>query len=371
MPSVLIFSKKRTLLLCKAAALTLAVRLALLATQRMLGIEWNFHPDATYYVARIANLSAFGVSSLYIEGDFENILFVVLGYILSLMVFRQIDDATLLIFLNLALATLTTVKLVGICSKPTQQRLPIPVLFYAISPYLAHISIHPLKDVLAVYLTTCLLASLLKNRLIGAVIFGALLIFTRYYLGIITMFALSLWWVGSLYKLRERTFLIGTIVAVVVIYIAVYDQLATRLAVEFEGRNFYPNGLALVPDSVTVRFLFGWFFNFLVPFPFVPSSTAEVGYFFHWLLLTYLIAAFGYKRLKRGIPSDRIGLLLAALFLLSFVLTTTPGTGPLVRYRLASELLLLIAIFTDHFKLATTRSRRRASGKNSLLKSPS
>lgn len=128
----------------------------------------------------------------------------------------------------------------------------------------------------------------------------------------------------------------------VVFYAATATMLEERLMVEFEGRSFYPDGLALVPQAPAIRFFFGWALNILVPYPFIPSNAAEMGYFGH--LAMYYGLVFFSLRARSVYDSRRYGLLLLFLFTEAFILTSTPGAGPLVRYRLASELMVLVAM---------------------------
>ena len=136
------------------------------------------------------------------------------------------------------------------------------------------------------------------------------------------------------------------VVAMTALFVVANEQLTQRLDVEFEGRDFYPRGLALVPESLPARYFAGWLFNFLVPFPFIPSRAADGGYFAH-LLIFHALWFVSWRRMRasgRRLGAPGFGLLLCALFFFAFVLTTTPGAGPLVRYRLFAELLFLIAL---------------------------
>lgn len=340
------FSQKQKVsqkLIIQAIGLTILIRLALLVIQRSIGINWDFHPDALYYTQHIANIRTNGLDALLSDRGLENAFFIIIGYIATTLVFGVIDDSTTLIILNIIVACLTTHKILTITSSTNIGRLPIPVIFFILSPYLAHISIHPLKDTLTIYLTVSLLSQVIERRIGFAILAAALLILTRSYLGALTSITLSIWWILRNKNTTKSKTLVVFCLYSVLFFFAVKQQLVDRIEVEFDGRDFYSNGFLLVPSNPELRFFLGWLFNFLVPFPYLPRSAGEAGYFLHWLLFTLLTLA-GIRKIFKEISNQAFGLLIASLFLFSFILVTTPSAGPLVRYRLSSEILLLISL---------------------------
>lgn len=330
-------------LIVQALGLTILVRLALLVVQRNIGINWDFHPDALYYIQHIANIRTNGFDALLSDRGLENAFFIIIGYITTTLVFGAIEDSTTLIILNIVVACLTTHKILTITSSTSARRLPTPVIFFILSPYLAHISIHPLKDTLTIYLTLSLLSQVIERRIGFAIVVAAFLILTRSYLGVLTSITLSVWWfLRNKNTTKSKTLVIYCLYSAI-FFFAVRQQLIDRIEVEFDGRDFYSNGFLLVPSNPELRFFLGWLFNFLVPFPYLPRSTGEAGYFLHWVLFTYITMT-SIRKVSKEISNQAFGLLIASLFLFSFILVTTPSAGPLVRYRLSSEILLLISL---------------------------
>lgn len=154
--------KKQTVVLLAFSAM--AYRLILLFVQRSLGIEWDFHPDAGYYVAGVGAIERIGLESAFYLSEAENMLYIFVGYFLRNVTFSIIDLPDLYIAFNLAMAFVTVLTLGRLAEE--FRIVGFAVVFYAFSPYLAHISIHPLKDALVILLTISLVrfASLRSDR---------------------------------------------------------------------------------------------------------------------------------------------------------------------------------------------------------------
>lgn len=339
-----VISKK---LAIQAICATLLVRLTLLAVQRAAGINWDFHPDALYYINHIDSLRTNGLDTLLSERGIENAFFIIAGYCTSLLFLNTLSDTTTLITLNIILSCLTALKIIEITHTCSQRTFSAPLVFFIASPYLAHISIHPLKDSLTIYLTVSLLALLITKKTVKASMTSALLIMTRSYLGALTSIVLALWVTTTKITKSKKSLTAIYLIFALAFYLVTRTQLTERISVEFDGRDFYANGFALVPSNPEARFFLGWLFNFAVPFPYIPKSIGEAGYFLHWIFFSTL-AAIGITKYLRNSTPQVFGLILSSLLLLSFILTTTPSAGPLVRYRLSTELLFLIALFTPN-----------------------
>lgn len=342
------------LVLTQALGLTILTRIGLLAFQRSIGIDWDFHPDALYYTQHIQNIRTDGFTGLLNDKGLENAFFIVLGYMVALATFNAFDDPTTLIIANIIIACLTAQKLVNITNSDGENKLTIPVLFFALSPYLAHLSIHPLKDTLTIYLSVSLLLHVINRNLGRFVLFSVLLILTRSYLGVLTSAVLVIWWLLRNTNASKLKQIIALGTFFVLFYIFFKQQLTERISIEFDGRDFYANGFYLVPNTPEIRYFLGWMFNFLVPFPFAPKSAGEAGYFLHWLLVTIIVGAC-LKKSNLKLSNQAFGLVLASLFLISFILTTTPSAGPLVRYRLSSEIFLIVALYGGRQKPIGTK----------------
>lgn len=334
----------------------LVLRLVLLVVQRAFGMEWDFHVDATFYVDRIFAMVDGGFKEGLLITGLENFLYILVGYLIYTLSFGLIEPQSLLISLNVASATLTVWLICALFEARASVRVPLAAVFVALSPYLMHLSVHPLKDSFVLCLSVALLLGLVRGYWFTAALTGVVLISARFHLGVITVVTLFGWRLlvsMGWGKLRQTSVMLS---AMLVIFFVFNEQLGERLMTEFEGRDFYPSGLSLVPESLPIRFFGGWFLNFLVPFPFIPARAADAGYFLHMIIFfTLLIVA--WKRLNRHgkrIDLNNFGLMLAAFFFFAFVLTTTPGAGPLVRYRLFAEILLLVSLGSP-IKVATKK----------------
>ena len=322
--------------------LALVVRALLLVIERAAGIRVDFHPDAVYYLNQIAALETNPSLASLVGGGLENILYSLVGYALRLMTFHLIPAEYLLIAFN-QVCVLFTVGVIAKMSRSQNLGARPLLIFLAASPYLAHLSIHPLKDMFVLLLTMLTFYYAAEGQRGRLAISGCLLILSRFYLGV-AICVLTLVWT----HLRRRRWgwprsIAAWLCLAVCFYFLFSAALTGRQEVVFEGRTFYPNGFALVPDATPVRFFLGWVLNFLVPYPFLPNGLAEVGYFLHLVLfLSLLVVSLAGHRLPLR-PEGR-HLALMALFLFSFVLAATPGAGPLVRYRIAPEVLLLIGL---------------------------
>ncbi len=328
--------------------MSIVLRIAALNLQRYMGISWNFHPDASYYVDQVTAILQSGISSSFRELGYENLAYPLIGYIFQALTASLLPLPELLIIINIACAA-ATIRVVGkIISGVNSKKAPLSAYFLAFSPYAIHISIHPLKDGLAILLSASLLYCIVRRSWALATMLILLLIATRFYLGIATAATLVAWSVASRRGWKSGPLLLATIAAMGVFYLITRDFLAERVTVQFDGRDFFPEGMALVPENALLRFFAGWFFNFLIPYPFIPSNLPEFGYLLHqavfWGIFLALVAA----NLQSGTcfrgSAQAAGVALSALFLLSFVVVTTASAGPLVRYRLFPELLLLISL---------------------------
>ena len=326
--------------------LAFVVRLLMLGAQRIMGMDWDFHIDATYYKNNILMLDNEGLLNHLLSIGIENSFFSVLGWVLWIVTAKLLEPESILIIANILFSLYTIRIICKLCNASWKDPAPLSALFVGFSPYLVHLSIHPLKDTFFILLGALLIFLIIKRQFYYSLLFSIIIILTRFHLGIVTVFLLYSWgyfivkisnkfWVNAL----AIFYLIGT-------YFVFEATLSERISVEFDGRDFFPSGLALVPESAVLRYFFGWFFNFLVPYPFFSFKVGEFFYFTHLLFfyIALLISAWRFKINKFYKSPFSYGLILVSLLLFSFVLTTTPGAGPLVRYRLFAELFLLLAL---------------------------
>lgn len=330
----------------KLIIIAFVLRLFLLAVQRAFGMEWDFHVDAAFYVDRIFAMVDGGVAEGLLIAGFENFLYILIGYLIYTLSFGLIEPQYLLISLNVA-STLVTIRLIcAIHEVKDGVQVPLAAVFVALSPYFMHLSVHPLKDSLVLCLSVALLLVVIRGYWFLAALIGLTLISARFHLGVITVVTLFGWRLFVSINFGRFRQILAMLFAMSIMYVVFNEQLSERLLTEFEGRDFYPDGLSLVPESLPIRFFGGWLLNFLVPFPFFPTRAADAGYFLH-LLIFFMLMIFAWWRLKSGgnkIDLNNFGLMLSSLFFFAFVLTTTPGAGPLVRYRLFAEVLLLVSL---------------------------
>jgi hypothetical protein len=323
-----------------------ALRLAMLFLQRSIGMEWDFHIDATYYVDGIFSMKEVGIQQTLNETGYENFFYTLVGYLMYSATFGYIESQNLLISLNLLLSIASVAVIYLLYATPDSDRVPLLAIFFACSPYLAHLSVHPLKDSVVLFCSLTLMLSLSRDRWLLAMLFAIVLVLTRYHLGILTVMLLVGWRFAVSLNLARASQALAILIIMGAMFFGFNEQLSERLDIQFEGREFYPEAFALVPDGISARFFLGGFFNFLVPFPFIPARFADIGYFAHWAFFLF-VAWMTWRQASVTDDGRDIGmtwLMMSALFLFSFVLTTTPGAGPLVRYRLFAELLFLIAL---------------------------
>jgi hypothetical protein len=327
------------------------LRLAMLFLQRSIGMEWDFHIDATYYVDGIFSMNEVGVLQTLNDTGYENFFYTLVGYLMYSATFGYVESQNLLITLNLLLSVASVAIIYLFYATPDSDSVPLLAVFFACSPYLVHLSVHPLKDSVVLFSSLTLMFSLSKDRWLLAMLFAVVLVLTRYHLGILTVMLLVGWRFAIALNLGRMSQVLSIFAIMVAMFFGFNEQLSERLDIQFEGREFFPEAFALVPDTIFARFFMGGFFNFLVPFPFIPARFADIGYFVHWAFFLF-VAWMIWRQASVTDGGRNIGaawLMMSALFLFSFVLTTTPGAGPLVRYRLFAELLFLFALGRPFF----------------------
>ncbi len=323
--------------------LALFFRLGALFVQRIVGMNWDFHVDANYYIESIYFINNSGVFDYAFGMGGENALYAIWGWVLWVSTLKLFEPHVGLIAGNILLSLITILLIAKIDGGGLRSKASPAAIFVALSPYLMHLSIHPLKDTIVLFQSMLLLLWLTKKRYFSSAIAATLLILTRFHLGIISVGLLVLW--SYLKGNNTRRLGYNTIIfaLMLVVYILAHDVLSERSVVEFEGRDFFLSGFALVPDNLIVRYFFGWFFNFFIPYPFFSLKISEFFYFTHIIFYYYLLI-WSVIKLKKNLSDHAYGLIVISGLMFSFILTTTPGAGPLVRYRLFVELLLLIAI---------------------------
>lgn len=134
--------------------------------EELLGINWDYHPDAVYYIENSKNI-AYGLNYENIANNFYYYIVDVFG-----------ANITSLILLNSILYIVTnSIILKKYLEKNTNctKIEKIIILFMIFSPYRAHLAIHVLKDTLIIFLFTLVVLGVLRYKLIGFI----LLLLTR------------------------------------------------------------------------------------------------------------------------------------------------------------------------------------------------
>lgn len=327
-------------------------RIALLILERGLGMGFDYHVDSIYYIDYIDQLRDKELDVIFLDFNLINHLYPVICYIIYIIFGEIINLSIIMIGFNLLISLFTIFLIERLyIDQDSNKKIIWPAMFLGVSPYFAHLAIHPLKDVFTIFLGVGLLYTLIYNRWLLLALVAVCLILTRFNFGILVVIFLFFWRILNLTNyvfLRNNQNLILLLV-IIFFYIINHDLLLERLFVEFDGRDFYPNGFALIPDFLWLRFFLGWALNLLIPFPFLPSNLAEMGYFFHWLLFIGILSCLILKKFlyREKFKIANYGLLICIFFFFGFILTTTPMAGPLVRYRLFAEVLLLIVMTLD------------------------
>lgn len=169
------------------------LRILVLILQRGIGIEWDFHIDATFYVDRIMEMRSIGWMDSILNGGFENFLYTLVGYILYEVCFGYILPQSMLIVFNILISTLTIKIIIDLTDNSGFDKKQYAAIFYAASPYFCHLSVHPLKDVFVIYLSILFLRSVVRGSWVYVIMSALTLITARFYLGVFTVVVIMGW----------------------------------------------------------------------------------------------------------------------------------------------------------------------------------
>lgn len=340
-------------------------RILLLIIERSMGIGWDYHADSNYYVSYILQIENNDFFSSIKNINFLlNNLYPITCYFLYIITGKIVNLPDLMIGFNICIS-LFTIKIITKLyetNKGSVRKLIWPGVFFAFSPYLVHLTIHPLKDIFTIFLGIVFLYTLLRNYWYFVFLAGLGLILSRFNFGILIVIMLLTWRLlniincNGLYK--SQTFIL--LILIFLFYIINETTISDRLDVVYDGREFYENGFALIPEIPWVRYFFGGILNFIVPFPFIPLSLVELGYFGHWVyfIIISIILILRNYLYESQFSHENLGLLICIFFFFGFVMVTTPSAGPFVRYRLFPELLFLIVIYGERFRSAHSTSNK-------------
>ncbi len=335
------------------------VRVLLLIIERSIGIGWDYHPDSNYYITYIAQLESKDFFDLLKNINFlVNNLYPITCYVLHIITGKIFNLPDLMIGFNIGIS-LFTIQIISKLYhdiKDPPRKFFWPGIFFAFSPYIAHLTIHPLKDIFTIFLCIAFLYTLLYKYWIFVFISGLGLILSRFNFGALIVIMLVAWRLLNIINCKgvykSQVFIL--LMSMIFFYLINETALSERMDVLYDGRDFYQNGFALIPEIAWVRYFFGGFLNFIVPFPFIPMTIVELGYFCHWLffiIISYILILKNYLY-KSPFNIENLGLLCCTFFFFGFVLVTTPSAGPFVRYKLFPEILFLIAIYGANFHSA-------------------
>jgi hypothetical protein len=128
-----------------------------LGLERIIGIKWNYHPDAETYI-----LEGPVVALVLIENGFLG-LFNNFYYIISFLCSANINY---LIFLNILFYSLTNV-LIFIIFKRSDKKylLNLPFWILVLVPYRIHLAVHVLKDTIIIFSLVLILSRTFFSKL--------------------------------------------------------------------------------------------------------------------------------------------------------------------------------------------------------------
>jgi hypothetical protein len=315
-----------------------------------------FHVDSYYYMEVGAALLTDELTEV-LSTTISNGLYVLLAALSQTVT----DEVWPLVALNILFGSLIPVeamKLVGAVGSNRHAQNSAG-LFFACLPYQVHLSVHVLKEVLFLLLSLSMLRHAVERRFWMFGLMGVLALFVRLYLGAISLVAVLLGVVFGRYKIVGAVAIAVLLVSPVGQWFA--EQLLERSEVAFEGREFFES--VELGRPVSVPEMAGYAALSPVRQVFVPhvgqaQNAAELLFGVHALFYQLLFAAYlalvvrwsvqgrGYRHLlekeKRHIW---VGLIVVYLILIAFVDVTTPGVGPLVRYREWPMVVLGVSFF--------------------------
>lgn len=332
--------------------IALIVHLCVLLIERALGIGLFFHIDSSYYVFQAQTLIDSGFSlSLVITHLINNGSYVVLCAFLI----KATGNLEAIVLVNLLIGSLVPVSMMRFVrtflGDDRNHALLAVGLVTALLPYLSHLSVHILKDVLFIELTLEFFIAYKRRRILLLLLLFFLSFSVRNYL---TLFNASL---VAIFMFDKKIRLYNIFSAIVFYSIMVaclslsglLGIFLERSEIYFEGRSFF-YGLPPLRPTGSVEFYFQGLLaplkGILLPNVLFAQSFSELMYIAHVTLMQVLFVLFmvGVLRKKFALKYSEKRVLFLCFTGFWFIEMTTPGYGPLVRYREFYVLILIAMI---------------------------
>ncbi|MGI2030130.1 phospholipid carrier-dependent glycosyltransferase [Endozoicomonas acroporae] len=329
--------------------LSVFVKVIVLMLQRLIDIGLFFHTDSYYY---------FNNAKYIIQKDFSFDLVSQFAshdgfyVVVTAFLYHIFESLYPIVGLNIILSSIIPFIiaqiLIEIDQSVDRKSSLIAAFIVSVQPYYIHISIHILKDVFFIFFTLSSILFLVRRDFILFLLFFFMSFMTRSYLsGFNLILFLSLGFASSSkLKINFISIILIYLIFVVLIDLAgVLDIFISRGDVYFEGRDFFSSlPVFRVADFVDM-FLFGLLSplkSLLLPNIIFARSFSELMYGIDiFILQTIWLTILIKKKLVGGFTSGEFNLFLFSFGGFWFIEMTTPGYGPLVRYREVYVLVLL------------------------------
>lgn len=315
-----------------------------------------FHDDSYYYLNQIISIKNYGLGNFLkdfnIAVGLNSSFFIILNYLAS----NLIDPKIFTIFLNI----ITSILVIKIYSKKKYYLLTSYLLF---SPYIYHLRFQFLKDIL--FINSFLLLyylvlkaqkkiNLNKKDYIKNIYNNIIKIHLSTYLFILLRPTLSIFFIfsflTSLISPNNKIKIILSVVYIIAIYLIFKDFFYSRMDYELDlaGREIFVNGYNIVSNDPFIRYFFAIPIIYLIPYPFYPENLNELLYLTHYYFFIFLFFIFVFQIIKLSKKQiifniqNSISIFCMIFITAGVTLATTSYTGPLLRYRLITEILTLI-----------------------------
>ena len=155
--------------------LSLFVSFSLLLAERLLGINWDYHPDSVYYINNSNDI----INDIFNYNNYSDFLVLLRSnFFFNFIVYLLGSNITLVITLNIFLFSFTNILMYKFLKKNLNfNYFHLGTLILLFSPYRAHLSTTCLKDTLIIFL----FVSIFFSKFLFASIATFLLISTRFF----------------------------------------------------------------------------------------------------------------------------------------------------------------------------------------------
>jgi hypothetical protein len=339
------------------------VNLSLLILERLMGFEFSLHDDTRHYIEIAQYIIA--------EDDWlarlrpnHGFRFLVAS---SQYLFNSMMPIMGLIFLLGTLVPLSAVRLMkAVFPKSMPGNLMFVGAAIACMPYLSHLSLYLLKDVIFIWLSFEFFTAVWKKNILLSIVLGILMVWLRTYLGFFNCILGTLLIFSQLVVIRTQIILYVT--GLVLLYVTgLMDMMLHMLIIKgdriYIGRAFFPDLLTLNIDNYRDVF-FSMFIspikNIVLPNIFLVENKFELLYSINTSLMQIISIVFLY-----GIFSSRINFKKEDIYLLLVIFTgfwfidiAHPNYGAAVRYR-ETYFLIFVSYMVLKISNITSQGKHR------------